>query len=106
MSESRKVAVRSPWPLREEVRSADWATDLDKLTKAVQSRDAEVAAASLAEPVPEERRDDAQGGELRAMITAANVGAIFEAVMEHRAIDGREGELQRHYGLAQQLDSP
>ena len=99
LSESRKV-LSAHLGIGEELRSADWATDLDKLTKAVQSRDAEVAATSLAEPIPEERRDDAQGGELRAMITAANVGAIFEAVMEHRAIDGREGELQRHYGLA------
>ena len=58
-------------------------------------------AALIAEDKPpEHRRDTPEGRELRAMVEGANVGSIFEAVLEHRQTVGREKELQDHYGLA------
>ena len=37
--------------------------------------------------------------ELRALIEGASVGRIFESIIEHRATDGREKEVQDHYKL-------
>ncbi len=48
---------------------------------------------------PEHRQATPEGRELRAMIDGANLGAIFEATLEHRATDGREKELQEHFRL-------
>ena len=49
---------------------------------------------------PEHRQETPEGRELRAMIEGANLGHIFNAVLEHRQTDGAEAELQQHYGLA------
>ena len=43
---------------------------------------------------------DQSDRELRALVTDASMGAIFHAALEHRATDGREAELQQHFGLA------
>ena len=53
------------------------------------------------EPEPvETRTGDAEQRELRALIAAASVGAIFSATLEHRATEGETAELQQHLGLA------
>ena len=65
-------------------------------------RDVEVKyqAAVTAEDTPHETRsDDAEGRELRSLIVDANIGTIFEAALEHRSTDGREAEIQKHFGL-------
>ncbi len=43
---------------------------------------------------------DGEGRELRSLIDRANIGAIFESVLEHRASDGAEAEIQAHFKLA------
>lgn len=51
------------------------------------------------EPIRTDRRDDAEGRELRVLIAEANAGRIFECGLEKRTTDGREAELQQHYGI-------
>ena len=62
--------------------------------------EAKYQASVTAEDTPSEQRsDDAEGREIRSMIVEANVGTIFEAALEHRSTDGREAEIQKHFGL-------
>ena len=62
--------------------------------------EAKYQASVTAEDTPSEQRsDDAEGRELRSLIVDANVGTIFEAALEHRSTDGREAEIQKHFGL-------
>ena len=75
-------------------------SELDKLTKRLQEVEVELRAAI----VEEQTRDERQPGtpeqrEYDALVGRANLGAIFSAVMEHRATDGAEAELQEHLGL-------
>ena len=77
-------------------------SELDALTKRAQEIEVEVRAAIVAEGDREPTvtdGDDAADRELRALTADANMGAIFEAVLEHRSTDGREAELQKHLGL-------
>ena len=50
------------------------------------------------EPVVTEQRSEDR--ELAALTADAQLGNIFDCTIEHRATDGREAELQAHYGLA------
>ena len=43
---------------------------------------------------------DGEGDELRSLIGRANIGAIFEATLEHRATSGAEAEIQTHFKVA------
>ena len=43
--------------------------------------------------------DDVENRELRALANKASVGRIMQAAVEHRAIDGPEDEIQKHYKL-------
>ena len=62
--------------------------------------EAKYQAAVTAEDTPTETRsDDAEGREIRSLIVDANIGTIFEAALEHRSTDGREAEIQKHFGL-------
>ena len=36
----------------------------------------------------------------RELTGKANIGRVFEAVLEHRSVDGADAELQKHHGLA------
>lgn len=98
LSQSRK-ALAEHLAVPEETRSEDYSSKLDTLTRDVSSKDAELTAAQLVEQEPEQRTDTAEDRELRSMIDRANVGSIFEAALERRAIDGVEAELQKHFGL-------
>ena len=40
-----------------------------------------------------------EGREFRELITRSNVGEIFDAAVNHNAVNGATGELQQHYGL-------
>ena len=44
--------------------------------------------------------DSAEDRAYRELTGKANVGRVFEAIMEHRAVDGADAELQKHLGLA------
>ena len=52
------------------------------------------------EPVVTHNIQDGASKELRQLIADASMGIIFNAVLEHRATDGREKELQDHFKLA------
>ena len=77
--------------------------EMDAATKRIQQIEPELRAAIVSEAGEEEkiRREhgaDAEGRELREMISQASVGRIFEAAVEHRSgMDGVEGEIQKHF---------
>ena len=84
-----------------EQRGDDYLGKLEAAKAAVTAAQAEFqAAAMLEEPIAEHRQETTEGAELRSMIDRSNVGAMFDAVLEHRQIDGPLAELQQHYGLA------
>ena len=60
-------------------------------------------ACLVSEDLPIETRHAAgqEGSEMRALIEQCNVGKIFEAAIEKRAISGPEKELQEHHGLGE-----
>ena len=43
---------------------------------------------------------DGESAELRRLLDGANLGRFYEGAVEHRALDGREAELQQHFRLA------
>ena len=81
----------------------DQRDDLGKLTSRLQELEVEARAAILAEgetTVTKTTVADGESDELRSLIGRANIGAIFEATLEHRATSGVEAELQAHYRVA------
>ena len=74
--------------------------ELGALTTRMQDIEVETRAAIVAEPTPEPTDAGPGDREVRALIDGANVGAIFAATLEHRGTDGREREVQQHFGLA------
>ena len=50
-------------------------------------------------PAPIETRDDAQGRDVRRLLTRANLGTMLQAILEGRSQDGPELELQNFYQL-------
>ena len=73
------------------------------LTTRMQQLETEARAAILAEDVPvitTTTPTEGEDRELRSVIDRANIGAIFEAALEHRATTGPEAELQAHFHLA------
>ena len=78
-------------------------TEMGGLTTRLQELETEARAAIMAEDVPvitTTTVPDGEYRELRSVIDRANVGAIFEAALEHRATTGPEAELQAHFHLA------
>lgn len=71
----------------------------ETLTKRLIEIEPEIRAALTAEGV-EERTDPGEDAELRALVSRADLGAIFESVLEHRATSGAEAEIQQHFQLA------
>ena len=78
--------------------------DLATATAECRSIETELQAALVAgdEPATEEATtaEAPEGRELRHLVDASNVGAIFDAALERRSIDGPTAELQQHYHLA------
>ena len=88
----------------EDKRGETWQTDLDKLTKRAQTMELELRAALVSEETGEEKTEETteektEDRELRSILEDASLGTIYAAVLEHRAVDGRERELQEHFGL-------
>ena len=76
--------------------------EMAALSTRMQQLEVEARATILVEDETTITRTDVVGAEareLRSLIDRANVGAIFEAALEHRATDGVEAELQTHYRL-------
>ncbi len=99
LSQSRK-ALSEHLSIPEEQRSEDYASKLDQFTREVASKDAELVAAQLVEQEPEQRSGAPEDRELRDLHQRANVGNVFDAVLERRNVDGVERDLQEHYELA------
>ena len=78
--------------------------ELGNLTTRAQQLEIEYRAALVAgeDDTPEETTTEGtpEDRELRSLIDDSSLGLIFEAVLEHRQVDGREAELQQAYGLA------
>ena len=79
--------------------SSEEKSERESLTTRLQEIEPELRAAITAEGVTE-TTDPGEDAELRALVTRANLGGIFEAVIEHRATDGATRELQDHFKLA------
>ena len=75
--------------------------ELEKLTAEGQKIEPEIRAAIVASPDPKETHDagDASDLELRSLIHDASAGKILAAVHGRRNTDGREAELQKHFGV-------
>lgn len=75
--------------------------ELDTATREVRDLDSQMVAALLAEPDPVDVRTahDGESRELRELLGKCDMGALFQSVLEHRAIDGPVSELQKKYGL-------
>ena len=92
---TRLAALAAIEDMTEEQRS-----ELDALRTEMGTVEARFQAAMVAEDKPTETRTETrEGAELAALIDGASVGNIFAATIEHRQTDGREAELQAHYGL-------
>ena len=82
--------------LTEEVRAE--LTSLKREYSDCESRQVALKMAGDAPKTPLETRTS-EGRDFRALIARGNVGEIFDASVNHRPIDGATAELQKHYGL-------
>ena len=84
-----------------ETRTEEQDGELVKLTGEGQKIEPEIRAAIVATPDPKETRveGDAADVELRSLINDASPGKILAAVHGRRNTDGREAELQKHFGV-------
>ena len=77
--------------------------ELEKLTAEGLTIEPEIRAAIVASPDPEETQTvETEGTEIRQrreLSDQSDLGRIYAAVIEHRQVDGREGELQTEFGL-------
>ena len=76
-------------------------SELDALRTEYGDTERRIAALRISEPdrTPIETRT-AEGTEYRAILARANVGNVYDALLNHRAVSGPEAELQQHLGLA------
>ena len=79
--------------------------ELETLTKRMQEIEVETRAAIVAEASEQERirREFNAGPEdraLEALTARASAGRVFAAVLEHRATEGAEKELQDHFRVS------
>ena len=83
-----------------ETRGEDFEAKIVSAKTAVMAAHSEAEMAALAEPVvPEHRQETPEGLELRQMIDGANVGEMFDAVVNRGVQVGQIAELQSHLGL-------
>ena len=77
-------------------------SEMDGLTVRLQEIEPELRAAIVAEETAQTvstGEGTAEEREMRAMVDRASVGAIFAAVVEHRATEGPEASYRSHLGL-------
>ena len=92
----RLSAIGGMAELTDEIRS-----EMDTLTREYSDNDSKQAAlkiAGIAAPPPIETRT-AEGRDFRQLVARANIGEIFDNVLNHRAVDGATAEMQKHFGL-------
>ena len=78
--------------------------ELSTLTAEGMAIEPEIRAAIVASPDPApthtEATEDTEARQRRELSDQSDMGRIVGSVFEHRAIDGREGEMQTEFGLA------
>ena len=78
----------------------EYRAELDTLRIEYTDTEKRMAALRLSEP---DRTPivstGAEGTEYRAMLERANVGSVYDALLNRRAVSGVEAELQEHFGL-------
>ena len=80
--------------------TAEIRAEADRLQAEFRDKETQYRAAVIAEGESERRAaTDNEGAELRAMLEGASLGAWFQAVIEGRALEGREAELGQHFNL-------
>ena len=79
----------------------EYRAELDTLRKEYGDTERRMAALRISEPdrTPIVSKT-AEGTEYRAMLDRANVGTVYDALLNHRAVSGVEAELQQALGLA------
>ena len=75
-------------------------SEMDKLRNEYGDTERNIGALTVAADEPETIEKRSEDRELDALIADSSLGTIFGNIIEHRATDGREAELQKHYGLA------
>ena len=81
--------------------TAEIRAESDKLQSEFRDKETQYRAAVIAEGEAESRAaTDGEGAELRALLDRASLGTFFQAAVEGRGLDGREVEIQQHFGLA------
>ncbi len=75
-------------------------SELDGLRREYADTERRMAALRISEPdrTPIVSRG-ADGNEYRAMLDRANVGSVYDALLNHESVTGVEAELQQHLGL-------
>ena len=98
---TEKRAALRKLALDPEAKTEDLATaEAELTTLETRARIAVAAEDEVVELAKIEPTEDAAARELRSLSDKTNVGNIFAAVVNHRAVDGPEKELQEHFGIA------
>ena len=84
-----------------ETRTDEQATELVALTAEGEGLEVELRAAIVASPDESQTAatEDTEARQRRELSDQSDMGRIYEAVIEHRQVDGRERELQTEFGL-------
>ena len=82
----------------DEIRSESEALQAEFADSEIKYRSAVIAESEEAEK-RQALEPDAEGRELRELVQGASIGRIFGATVDHRATEGRESEVQKHYGV-------
>ena len=107
MTEKLRKAMLDQTRASDKLRSLDASATAETRTTAEAEFNAAASAVQtvlvdLGEPFEPPSNGDAESVELRRLLDGASLGLFFEAAAEHRIIgDGREAELQQHFGLGQ-----
>ena len=75
--------------------------EIDTLRKEYDINETQQRALKIAGDVPPTPTDSrtSEGRAFRELTTRANVGEIFDGILNHRALDGATAEIQQHYGI-------
>ena len=79
--------------------SSEEKEEREKITKRLIEIEPEIRAAITAEGVEVTTNNTGEDAEMRQLVGRADLGNIFQAVIEHRATSGAEKEIQDHFKL-------
>ena len=97
---ARLATIGALAELTDEIRS-----ELDSLKTEYGDVDSKRAALVISSdaPVTHVETRSSEGREFRALVNRSNVGSIFDASLSKRSVDGATAELQKHYGVDQNV---